>query len=169
MLNVTITSKSPRDAFCESIVWGAFETLSNLAFLYNELEQKTITFEEGVRITRRDITVEMQQENSDAWKMCQCPAEMFRHAMQWAKDTVITFTIDTVNGKRSQTVALFPCKFFEGETLEVAWTEEPDFIMLSDDNGEMGFVFFNQLLDFVMNDVDDAVLETVTYEVDTNG
>jgi hypothetical protein len=169
MLNVTITSTQQHDTFLEFVAIRAFEKLSNLAVLYNELEEKSVSFEKGVCISCADIDIETQVPQSGVWKKSKCPVDTFKKAMQWAINASITFEIDTESGKQSKTVAYFPGILSDGENPDVAWTEEPDFIILSDQYGEISFVLFNELLSFVEQDVDNGALQEIVYKEINNG
>ena len=160
MLNITI--KAPR-AFTDMemhILAASFEKMSQLATMYEEAGI-TEPMERHVAIQNSDVNVYDIIEKNGCIQMptSAIDEQCFYDALDLAVHTMVEFTVDSKSGKKSTFTPLFP--YILNARNEVAWRDEPNFIIRLNKQGLLEFEFFNELRDFINMDVDGTIKTTM--------
>jgi hypothetical protein len=142
------------------ILVAAFEKMSQLATMYEDAGIST-PMEQYVSINHSDVNVyDIIERNGCAQLSTSAiDKQRFDDALELAVHTMVEFTVDTKSGKKSTSTPLFP--YITNAKNEVAWQNEPNFIIRLNKQGRLEFEFFNELRDFINMDVDGNIKTTM--------
>lgn len=160
MIQITIDAPRVFSTLELSILAAGFEKLSQLATMYEDAGI-TEPMEEYVLITKEDINVDevIDVNGKPVIYKPEFSAGDFFKAMSLALHTTVTISVNTKFGKKTVTTPLMPCSISCGA--EVAWREEPEFIIRLDEADRLQFEFFDSLRDFINLDTDGVVNTTM--------
>lgn len=160
MIQITIDAPRVFSPLELSILTAGFEKLSQLATMYEDAGI-TAPMEEHVLITKDDINIDdvIDVNGKPVIYKPEFTAGDFLKAMHLALHTTVTISVDTKFGKKVMTTSLMPCILSYGG--EVAWHEEPEFIIRLDEADRLQFEFFDSLRDFINLDTNGVVNTTM--------